>query len=73
MLRHPLLVTLFVILTAATILIVFDVWLYGKGGAGATISWQTYQAARREPIIPIVIAFVVGVLFGHLFWPQYGQ
>ncbi len=71
--RAALLVPLFTLLTSAVVLIVWDVWLYSRGGAGATISWQTYLAARTEPIIPLAIGLVLGILFGHLFWPNRGH
>lgn len=35
-------------------------------GKGATISEVTLGFAQRHPIVP----FAVGVLCGHLFWPQ---
>jgi hypothetical protein len=71
--RHPVIATLFVLLVAAVVLIGYDVWLYVRGGTQATISWQTYLSARNEPIIPLVLGLIVGILFGHLFWPNRGQ
>lgn len=70
--RYPLLVTLFVILACAFVLIGYDVWLYWYGGTKATISWHTYLASRTEPIIPLAIGLILGILLGHLFWPNRG-
>lgn len=70
--RYPLLVSLFVVLAAAVVLIAYDVWLCWNGGAKATISWHTYLAACSEPIIPFAIGLILGVLAGHLFWPNRG-
>lgn len=68
--RSPLLVTLLVLLAVAVLLIGYDVWLYWQGGAKATISWHTYLASRTEPIIPLTIGLILGILLGHLFWPN---
>ena len=46
--------------------IVYDIIAYWCGGVGATISRATLAWARNWPIIPLS----VGVLCGHLFWPQ---
>jgi hypothetical protein len=44
----------------------YDVWVGVTYGTDATISWVTWTAAQRYP----VIALAVGVLIGHLFWVQ---
>ena len=62
----PLIITLLVILIGFTGLIVYDVYLAAQGGYENTISYRCLQAARREPLLPLV----VGLLLGHLFWPQ---
>ena len=46
--------------------IVYDVIAYAHGGVDATISRITLAWAHRWPLVP----FSVGVLCGHLFWPQ---
>jgi hypothetical protein len=66
-----LVVTLLVTLLAVITLVVFDVYLAVKGGYFATISYQVLAAAREEPIIPLVLGLVLGILMGHIFWPQY--
>jgi len=71
--RYPLLVTLCVVLLSGAALILYDIWLCWRGGAAATISWHAYLAARDEPIIPLVLGLVIGILFGHLFWPNRGS
>jgi hypothetical protein len=68
--RHTLVVTLLTVLAAGVWLICYDVFLVWHYGVEQTISWQTYQAARSEPIIPLLLGLAVGILFGHLFWPQ---
>lgn len=71
--RYPLPITLLVISFAATIIVLYDCWLLARGGPGATISWHTYEASQREPIVPLLLGFLVGLLCGHLFWPNRGQ
>ena len=66
----PLTVTLLVILGALLILVVYDLHLYATGGYQATISYRALQAARREPIIPLLVGLALGILLGHLYWPQ---
>jgi hypothetical protein len=67
----PLVVTLLVILIGFTGLIVYDVYLAAQGGYENTISYLCLQAARREPLLPLVVGLVLGLLLGHLFWPQF--
>ncbi len=55
-----------------------DVWLYyrtdprtgGTRGYEATISYLALTSARKRPIIAALVALVLGVLLGHLWWPQ---
>jgi hypothetical protein len=49
-------------------IIVFDVWTLLKRGYSTTISYTLYVSAVRFPIIP----FALGVVAGHLFWPNVG-
>jgi hypothetical protein len=65
-----LVISLIVLLLALVGLVVFDIYLAVSGGYSATISYQTLQAARDEPIIPLVVGLVLGILLGHIFWPQ---
>ena len=50
------------------LLALYDVYAIVTGGLEATISHVTLSAATNYPIIP----FAVGVVSGHLFWPQKG-
>lgn len=47
----------------------YDVVALVNGGVEATISRVVLNASCKHPII----AFAMGVLCGHLFWPQRGQ
>jgi len=65
-----LIVTLIVLLAVVAGLVAFDIYLAVTGGYPATISYQALQAAREEPIIAVVLGLVLGILIGHIFWPQ---
>ncbi len=59
-------VTLVYVLTVVVVSIVFDAVMYWRGGWEATISYLVLTRSRRYQ----VIALAVGILIGHLFWPQ---
>jgi hypothetical protein len=46
--------------------VLYDIVAVLLGGVEATISRQVYYASVSWPILPVA----VGVLIGHLFWPQ---
>lgn len=56
--------TSWVILLIAALLIVWDV--YARQYDSGTISEVVLSWARSHPIVP----FALGVIGGHLFWPQ---
>jgi len=58
--------TLAYVLTIVVTSIAFDAWMYCRAGWAGTISYLVLTRSRRYPII----AFAVGILAGHLFWPQ---
>jgi hypothetical protein len=60
------LLTAFVLAGTVVVLVVYDVLAEVYGGDRTTISRVVYNFARAEP----VAAFALGVLVGHLFWPQ---
>ena len=68
--KTGLLVSLLCLLVFATVMIVADIILALHGGYKATISWETWQASKTHPVIPLLCGFIVGLLFGHLFWSQ---
>lgn len=49
-------------------LIGYDVWLYAT--SAPTLSEQLLDLARKAPIVAFAVGLAVGVLAGHLFWPQ---
>ena len=51
---------------ALGLFVAYDVVAFLRGGVQATISRVTLGWARRWPLLPLL----VGVVLGHLFWPQ---
>ena len=56
---------LLIITTVAVI--AYDVAIYFVAGGDATISDIVLEYSWRHPVLP----FAIGVLCGHLLWPQY--
>ena len=45
---------------------IYDIWTLAARGYDTTISWSLYTWSQGWPIIP----FALGVLAGHLFFPN---
>jgi len=65
-----MLIIAFTFLIAMVVIIGVDIYLAFTKGFPATLSWWMYTASIKYPIIPAMIGFLVGLLFGHLFWDQ---
>lgn len=56
-------------------LIIYDVWVWFKTRkdpkGDATISKLLLNAAKKYPIVAVVFGAAIGVLAGHLWWPQH--
>lgn len=61
--RH---VTIALLVATALGLAIYDIVAVWRGGGRATISSVLLASAHSYPIIVLAI----GVLLGHLFWPQ---
>jgi len=59
-------ITRHAVLMVIGLLIVYDIAIYSTSGVDATISRVTLSWSSDIPIVLIGI----GVLIGHLFWPQ---
>lgn len=57
-----------VVLTTVVIMLAigYDVWTLMTRGYGTTVSYNLLYFSRKYPII----AFAIGVVVGHLFWPH---
>lgn len=62
-------VTIFFIFAAVLVLGGWDIYAAFNGTPGDTVSEIVLEASLRRPVVP----FVVGVICGHLFWPQIGE
>ena len=59
-------ITIGLLITVVVLLIIWDVIAYLGTGPSATISRVTLDWAGEHPVIP----FLIGVVAGHLTWPQ---
>lgn len=59
--------TFWLLLAIMLVMFFYDIWAYFSVETGDTISEVTLWTAWRFPIVP----FAVGVVCGHLFWPQW--
>lgn len=64
-------VTLVVMFGSAAALIVWDVVVATNTEKGDTISELTLGFARRYPIALGGVMLALGIILGHLLWPQY--
>lgn len=55
-----------ILIVAIIVLVAWDIYVAANGVKGDTISEIALDFARRHPVIP----FAVGIVCGHLFWPQ---
>lgn len=58
------------LIVTVTVWAVTDVLLWIEGGVEATYSRLLLAAARQWPVLPFLAGFALGVLVGHLTWPQ---
>ena len=56
--------TIIFLLTTASVIIVFDVYIIAKKGKSESISAYVIRGSKKYPLL--VLAF--GILLGHLFW-----
>lgn len=62
--------TLFFIAAVLVAIIVYDTFVATNGIFGDTISEVTLEWAMKRPISVLALGVAIGVLLGHLFWPQ---
>ena len=59
--------TAWILIVTGLLLVVWDAYVaFFNDEKDDTISHVVYHAALKRPIVP----FVLGVVMGHLFWPQ---
>lgn len=59
--------TVIILAVVTVFLIVWDVYAFMTAGTPGTVSDIVLDFAGMHPVLP----FIIGVLMGHLLWPQY--
>jgi hypothetical protein len=59
--------TTYLLIASVFFYAIYDIAAAMLGGREATISYDVLNAAQAHPVIPLA----VGVILGHLFWPQH--
>lgn len=60
-------ITSFMLVLGTAFAVLYDMFALWSGGAEATISRVIYATAQEYPVLTLA----VGILMGHLFWPQH--
>lgn len=68
--KTTIILTLTVLGIAAAILIGYDFVVAYDKTPGNTISEIVLDFSLKHPIVPFVLGAIMGILAGHLFWPQ---
>jgi hypothetical protein len=58
--------TAWVLIFIVALLISWDIYAEIRWGYTGTISYDVLTASKNHPLIPLAI----GIVIGHLFWPQ---
>jgi len=64
-------VTIILMFSCAAALVVWDVVAATNNVVGDTISETTLGFMQRYPVAGCGVGLALGVILGHLFWPQY--
>lgn len=59
-----------IVAAALVAIVIIDIRLAYTGGFPATLSYWIMITSVQYPIIPTLIAFACGVLYGHFEWSQ---
>jgi hypothetical protein len=65
-------VTLAIVL-AVVIILIYDAYAISQGGTEASISSQLIVLSYKQPLVPSLISWFIGLLMGHLFWRMKGN
>lgn len=55
------------------IVLIYDAYAISQGGTEASISSQIITLSYKQPLVPCLIGWFVGLLQGHLFWRMKGN
>lgn len=65
-------VTLAIVL-AVVIILIYDAYAISQGGTEASISSLIITLSYRQPLVPALVGWFIGLLMGHLFWRMKGN
>lgn len=51
-------------------LVLWDVWMYLAVDPAWTVSATLLRWTFDRPLVPLIVVFALGLVIGHLFWPQ---
>ena len=66
-------ITIIVMFSCAAALIIWDITVASNRVVGDTISETTLGFAQKYPIAGCGVTLALGIILGHLFWPQYPE
>lgn len=64
-------ITIVVLFVSAAALVVWDIVVAANSVPGDTISEITLAFTQGHPVAGMGITLAIGIILGHLFWPQY--
>lgn len=59
---------MFSIIGLVIIILMYDAYAISQGGTEASISSAIIVLSYKQPLVPCLIGWFIGVLMGHLFW-----
>lgn len=66
-------IVMLMIIALIVIVLVYDAFAISQGGTEASISSAIIKLSYKQPLVPLLIGWFVGLLFGHLFWRMKGN
>ena len=61
------------IVAAVIIILVYDATAIMNGGTEASISSLIISLSYKQPLVPALVGWFIGLLMGHLFWRMKGN
>lgn len=61
------------IVGAVVAVLIYDAYAISQGGTEASISSQIIVLSYKQPLVPALVGWFVGLLMGHLFWRMKGN
>ncbi len=61
------------IIVMIVVVLIYDAYAISQGGTEASISSQLIVLSYKQPLVPALIGWFIGLLMGHLFWRMKGN